>query len=73
LVEQGTENPRVGGSNPSLGTILNSLILLENPAQAGRLLVLEPYRTAKIFSADFNGLRTTLCGFPERIQKHSGA
>jgi len=22
LVEQGTENPRVGGSNPSLGTIL---------------------------------------------------
>ena len=22
MVEQGTENPRVGGSNPSLGTIL---------------------------------------------------
>ena len=24
LVEQGTENPRVGGSNPSLGTIFHA-------------------------------------------------
>ena len=28
LVEQGTENPRVGGSNPSLGTILPARPLL---------------------------------------------
>ncbi|CCD03683.1 conserved protein of unknown function (plasmid) [Azospirillum baldaniorum] len=25
MVEQGTENPRVGGSTPSLGTILPSV------------------------------------------------
>jgi hypothetical protein len=32
LVEQGTENPRVGGSNPSLGTILpaRSLPLIQD-------------------------------------------
>jgi hypothetical protein len=28
LVEQGTENPRVGGSNPSLGTISQKMLQL---------------------------------------------
>src|SRR5690349_9674477 len=36
LVEQGTENPRVGGSNPSLGTILpKNFTDLPEPASAG--------------------------------------
>ena len=34
LVEQGTENPRVGGSNPSLGTIFRKLPARDNQHSA---------------------------------------
>ncbi len=34
LVEQGTENPRVGGSIPSLGTICSSESFQEPPKNA---------------------------------------
>src|SRR3546814_8869425 len=49
LVEQWTENPRVGGSNPPLGTIpfqVLSSAAAENPGHPGRLSA--PLRSAEI-------------------------
>jgi hypothetical protein len=39
LVEQWTENPRVGGSIPPLATILPSIIILSRPKHFGFVLL----------------------------------